>query len=77
MPYEQFKALRKQAGYTQVDVATILGINPTSITHWEQGRSLPTGATLVALSRIYQCSTDQLLGLEPLSQSGERVVLKG
>lgn len=33
MPYEQFKALRKQAGYTQVDVATILGINPTSIPH--------------------------------------------
>jgi transcriptional regulator with XRE-family HTH domain len=37
MTADQFKALRKRTGLTQVDVAGRLGVDPMTISRWERG----------------------------------------
>jgi hypothetical protein len=35
----RFKGLRAEKGYTQKDVADLLGISPTAVASWEQERN--------------------------------------
>ncbi|MBQ3214781.1 MAG: helix-turn-helix transcriptional regulator [Oscillospiraceae bacterium] len=54
-------ALRRQAGQSQAELAQILGVSPSAIGMYEQGRREPSGAMLVALARNFGVSTDYLL----------------
>lgn len=68
MEGNRFRVLRNRADLTQLEVANRLGINFTAVAHWERGRSMPKADNLAGLARMYHCTIDQLLGLEPLSQ---------
>ena len=61
-------ALRRQAGMSQAQLANALGISPSAMGMYEQGRREPSMETLVALSRVFQVSTDYLLTGTPASQ---------
>ena len=54
-------ALQRQAGQSQAELAQILGVSPSAIGMYEQGRREPSGAMLVALSKNFGVSTDYLL----------------
>ena len=54
--------LRKQAGYTQAQVATVLGIKQPSYIRYENSGAEPTLANLVKLADLYDVSVDYLLG---------------
>lgn len=43
------KALRKQYGLSQDKFALLLGISPSTLRNWEQGRRKPEGAARVLL----------------------------
>ena len=43
------KKLRKRLGLTQAEMAAIMGVSPTTVAFWEQGRNRPTDASKVAL----------------------------
>ncbi len=58
---ERLRWLRKQAGFTQVEVSQALGCEQAMISSWEVGRTRPSAVTLGALARHYGVS---LPGLE-------------
>ena len=41
--------LRKRTGMSQKDLAARLGVDPTTVTRWEQGDAKPTGTAAVIL----------------------------
>ncbi len=58
---EALKARRTAAGYTQEYVAEALGVSRQAVSKWENGTSEPSTANLMALSRLYGLSVDELL----------------
>lgn len=61
---EQLLQLRTQNGISQVRLADMLGKSKQSISNWENNNILPSIDMLIRLSRIFQVSTDYLLGLD-------------
>ena len=58
-------ALRRKQGLSQTQLAQTLGVSPSAIGMYEQGRREPSAALLVALSRQFEVSTDYLLTGRP------------
>lgn len=54
------RELRKKAGMTQEQLSEKLGINRTTVTMWELGKSVPRPDKLAKLAKILQCSIDDL-----------------
>lgn len=59
---ERLQTLRKQYKYSQKDVADLLNVSPSIISGYETGERNPSLENLLALSYLYRCSTDYLLG---------------
>ena len=52
---ETLRNLRNKKGYTQQQVADILGLkNKSTLGSWEVGKSEPDGYTLLKLCKIYE-----------------------
>ena len=66
-------ALRREAGLSQAQLARKLGISPSAMGMYEQGRREPSVDNLVAIARIFQVSTDYLLTGAPAPQEKERL----
>ena len=58
----KLKELRQLNNYSQKDVAAKLGISPSVVSGYETGERTPSTEILLALSYLYKCSTDYLLG---------------
>ena len=54
---------RKRANLDQVQLAKALGVSKSTVSRWERGVLMPYGSELVAMHRLFGCSTDYLLGL--------------
>ena len=57
--------LRSSFGWTQVQLAQKLGITKQTVSNWENDNIQPSIDMLVRLSKIFNVSTDYLLGLSP------------
>lgn len=64
MIYERIKQLREKQGYTQTELAKMLGVTRSCVNAWEMGISVPSTQSLVQLAQIFDISTDYLLGLD-------------
>lgn len=60
------KQLREAAGLKQYELAARAGVKPASVHKWEKGIGMPTAENIVKLTRILNCTSDALLGLEPV-----------
>ena len=58
----KLKELRMSQNLTQSDVARKLKISPSIVSGYETGERTPSAENLLALSYLYKCSTDYLLG---------------
>ena len=58
-------ALRREAGLSQSQAAQKLGVSPSAIGMYEQGRREPAMETVVAMAKIYGVTTDYLLTGKP------------
>lgn len=58
----RLKELRMSQNLSQADVAKKLDISPSIISGYETGERTPSTENLLALSYLYKCSTDYLLG---------------
>lgn len=58
---ERLKTLRKEAGLTQVDVASKLGISQPAYASWERGVKKPTQENLVKIAKLFNASIDTLV----------------
>lgn len=59
---QRLKELRIINCFTQKAVANKLGISPSIVSGYETGERTPSTEILLALSYLYHCSTDYLLG---------------
>jgi len=72
-------ALRRAAGWNQAELARRLGISPSAVGMYEQGRREPSADMLVRLARALEVSVDYLLTGQPgKEESGElEAMLRG
>jgi transcriptional regulator with XRE-family HTH domain len=54
--------LRRAKGLSQQGLAKLLGIDETSISHWENGLSAPKGRRLPAVAAALDVTLDELFG---------------
>ncbi len=62
MLHETIKALRKQKGYSQEEVAARLNVVRQTVSKWEKGMSVPDADMLVRLAELYEVTVGDLLG---------------
>lgn len=53
---------RKKHGYSQEALAEQLGVSRQAVSKWERAEASPDTDNLIALSRLYQISLDELVG---------------
>ena len=58
------KELRTQAGLTQAQLATRLGVTKSVVSFYEKRERSPSPDVLIKCARIFHVTTDYLLGLE-------------
>ncbi len=61
---ERLKKLRQDKGITQTELAKMLSLTRSSINGWEVGTSIPSIQYIVELSKIYNVTTDYILGTD-------------
>ena len=57
--------IRMSFGWTQVQLAQKLGVTKQTVSNWENDNIQPSIEMLAKLSKIFNVSTDYLLGLTP------------
>ena len=60
---KRIRALRERIGYSQIEIAKILGVNRSLIALWENGYANISLKQLIKLAYIYQVAIDYLLGI--------------
>ena len=69
------KAARKRKNMTQCQLAKEVGVHQTNVVAWERGKWSPTAQRLLKLSRILDCTVDELLAPDDETQrDGAEVV---
>jgi transcriptional regulator with XRE-family HTH domain len=61
--------LRKEAGYTQVDLAKELGVSQRMISYYEGHSEYPPASVLPKLANVLNVSADELLGIQPVKKT--------
>lgn len=70
---ENLKNVRKKHKLTQQDIANVLGIDRSTYTFYETGKTSPSISTVYKLAEIYNVTVGYLLGVE---ESGNTSVRK-
>jgi MerR family transcriptional regulator, light-induced transcriptional regulator len=63
-PSTQIKELRKKKGYTQKELAQLLGIGQTTVANYEQGTRIPDAEKLQKMADLFEVTLDYLVGRE-------------
>ena len=58
---EKLKEARQKSGMTQDQVAEKIMVSRVTVSHWENGKSLPDIVSLISLSDLYGISLDELV----------------
>ena len=66
---ESIRALRKESGFTQEQLAEALGVSVSAVHKWESGKATPELEMLVDIAEFFETSVDAMLnyGWEKLS----------
>lgn len=62
---DNLMALRKRRGLTQEELGNLVGASRQAVSKWETGQTTPELSKMIELARIFEVSTDELLGLTP------------
>ncbi len=62
---------RKSLGMTQEELADKLGVSPQAVSKWENNLSCPDIALLPEISKLFNTSIDELLGVTPINEKVE------
>ena len=58
---EKLKSIRKQAGMSQEQLADKVGVSRQAVTKWETDAGIPDIENIIAISRLFDISIDELL----------------
>ena len=61
---QRLREIRKRAAMTQNEVGKKIGVDRTIINYFESGSRIPNTKTLIKISKLFDVSTDWLLGLD-------------
>ncbi len=56
---------RKEKGYTQSDLANLIGVSNKAVSKWETDSGMPDISLLIPISKILELSSDELLNGKP------------
>ena len=59
---ERLKKLREEKNILSKDLASIINVEPSTITNWEKGNRSPKEDMLIRIADYFDCSIDYLLG---------------
>lgn len=59
---QRIKELRTEKGFTQRELANLVGCTQPMIVLWEKGECEPTASVILKLSEVFNCTADYLLG---------------
>lgn len=59
---ENLIKMRKQRGWTQIDLSIKANINPKTLSSYENGRTEPSLGEVVKLCKVFDCSISALTG---------------
>ena len=59
---ENIQQLRKASGFSQEQLAEMVGVSRQAISKWETDQSSPEIENILLLSKVFSISTDELLG---------------
>ena len=65
---ERLQEQRLLRNFSQKEVSKSIGVSASIISNYESGERTPSVEILVALARLYHCSTDYLLGFEKIEE---------
>ncbi|MCL2556250.1 MAG: helix-turn-helix domain-containing protein [Firmicutes bacterium] len=68
--------LRKKSGLSQDELADKLSISRQAISKWERGESLPDTENLIALSKLYSVTLDELVANEKVNEGSIAIIEK-
>lgn len=71
MVYDLGQRLQEQRllkNLSQKEVAKSIGISSSIVSNYESGERTPSVEVLIALARLYHCSTDYLLGFDRIDK---------
>ena len=73
---KRFSLYRRKMRLTQKEAAKLIGVKSYQLANYESNRSEPSLKTLIAMSKAYHVSTDQLLGVtrKPLLEPNEDLI---
>lgn len=62
---QTIKNLRQQKGWTQAELGEKIGYSLQAVSAWERGQNRPDIQAIPVLCKIFEITSDQLLGIEP------------
>ena len=62
----KIRQLRKDAKYTQTQLANMLSTSQDTVSIWELDKALPDVESLIKLCKIFDVSADYILGLSEI-----------
>jgi len=65
---ERLAEIRQRRGLTQAELGEAVGVSQRVIAYYERDESQPPGAMLIDLAQALRISTDELLGVKPVSE---------
>lgn len=63
---KKIRQLRKDAKYTQTQLAQMLSTSQDTVSIWELDKALPDVESLIKLCKIFDVSADYILGLSEI-----------
>lgn len=72
---DRIQYLRKQKGYSQEELADKVGVSRQAVSKWESEQSTPDLEKVIAMSELFEVTTDYILkGIEPVSTTNRKTV---
>ena len=68
---QHIQELRKQRGMSQEALGEALGVSRQAVSKWEGDNGIPELDTLIAMSRLFEVTVGQLLGVEETNEQRE------
>lgn len=65
---QRLQEQRRLKNFSQKEVAKSIGISASIVSNYESGERTPSVEILIALARLYHCSTDYLLGFDKIDK---------
>ena len=71
---QRIQELRKQRGMSQEALGDALGVSRQAVSKWEGDNGIPELDTLIAMSRLFEVTVGQLLGVEEATEQKRETV---